>query len=227
LKIFKRKEWLTMEFVKELVRRRLWVGILGVGIVAWEGHHQFSRNLHTLNDPRYLVAARSLKAGEAFSMRDFTYTFEKPEGGETYLTDQDFPEAVGTRYRKELGVGEYLTSTRLVSSHFSEKVPKGTRAYSFTLENRIPLRPGDRIDVFAKKTRKRSVLILENILVLQKREDSAQVSVAATSQNIELLENAQDNGKLVVALRNPNDGSRRQTVSGKRHVGIDVLTEGE
>lgn len=201
----------------------LW-GAIAAALVAWEGHRYWSRETHLLTDPRYLLAVRDLSAGEVFGLRDFTFTFEAPD--QTSYTDQDLGDLVGKRYRISVPAGQYLTVDAVGLAPFAEAIPKGTRAYAFLAENPLPLQNGDHIDVFAKKNGKNSRLILENLLVLRKRREGQEVSVAASRHDIELLENAQDNGKLVVALRNPGDKENEGVRMTRPKKSIEVLTEG-
>src|SRR5262249_54360498 len=109
-----------MEFTKTQKQ----VGFIGLAVsllVGWECHLILNNRDHSIQDPRYLVAARFLKSGTPFSLRDFTFTMEKPVGeAEGLFTDQDLVLLQGSKLKEPLEEKGYLSKSKVSFPRFAD-----------------------------------------------------------------------------------------------------------
>ena len=218
--------------------------IIGIGfivgaLVCWEAHTILNRSLR-VEDPRYLVALRDLEVDHPISFIDFTLRVSE-EAVPGAISDQELHLLKGAKVKSKIRKGEIAQFDKLILSAaiggLAKTIPKGYKAYPIRSSNRLAVRPGDRIDILLKpeKTGDIPIGLLESVLVLELRsqEGDEELVVAASVADIQLLENAGQHGKLVIALRSSEDSvdpdNRRERSSflrtAKRKKSIEVLTE--
>jgi len=201
----------------------LLMGGLVSAIICFELQHALGQGA-ALSDPRYLVSRRALEMGEAVSFLDFGQVSARdqkspPPAGA--LTDQDWDRLKGATLSRGIREGEYLSS---VSVRFpvrgglrSSTIPAGLLAFAIAPSNTLGVRPGDRLDILLnpESAHEAPAILIEDTLVLgieavTEEQGKNAVIIAVSQDEIELLEKAQQKGKLKIALRNPHDRPGRQ-----------------
>jgi Flp pilus assembly protein CpaB len=217
--------------------------LVGVAIAAEvSGWHETQR----ISDPRYLVAKRDLHTGEALGLTDFGLATRGALGGQVppgSITDQDLELVRGAWLESDLTEGEVLTlsALRSPSQRLSRgAIPAGFLAYPLRAESSLPVLKGDQVDLILRPDLREESpeTLVENARILTV-ERSAEPGEAPTlilalrQEDVELVEKAQQRGKLRLALRSPKDASRgsrhkrRRTSARRSHSRIEILTEGE
>jgi len=217
-----------------------------VVIVVWFEIATTWSDSGAVESPRYLIAKRRLLKGNPISFSDLTTRIED-EGvaanvAADRLTDQDLPLLKGAFLKKTLVAGEPVTLSQLELSPavagLGGSVPKGLRAYAIRPSPTLNLRRGDRIDVLLSSTPEEPVatLLLEDVAVLDvgQREEEFEVIVAVSGWEIQILEKAQQKGKLNIALRNPHETASTGESPGRRLLaprakkkGVEIISEME
>jgi hypothetical protein len=232
--------------------KRLWPGrsgkawwtrglvVLGVSVgIFFEVNSFFSKPEISLSEPRYLAARRDLPEGFPVNFLDFTAVprsrlkVSLPKGA---LTDQDLHLLKGAVFRTSVSEGALLTLDQLQLSPrwigLGGVVPQGLRAYPLRPLNSLPVGQGDKIDILLVSGPDPGSSLVEGALVLQAgfRDPDFEVIVALSTDDIALLEKAQQRGKLSIALRNPQEApaSRRNLKqrSRKAKSNIEIWSEG-
>lgn len=207
-------KWARAQWRRNPRARAAVIGLLIVGVVGMEAWSSFSPPVSP-EVPRYLVARRTLQAGEPIHGVDFSMAArDQPVSGG--LTDQDLHLLRGARANREVARGDVLKLTSVdlspLLTGMARAVPRGHRAYLVTTNFPVPAMPGDRVDVLLTPAAEGVVpeVVAENALVLHARGRAGfgETLVAVPAGRIPWLEKAQQHGKLTLVLRNPKEASR-------------------
>jgi Flp pilus assembly protein CpaB len=171
-----------------------------------------------IDSPRYLTVQRPLEGGHVIQFEDLEVLPGRPQNSEPSFTDQDLSVIRGAVALKALEPGKPISyssvefSARAVGGKAVNglKVPAGWRAYPLPVSSNLELRPGDRIDIFAKprgsEKFRPTALLLEAVLVLKASEGgNPSLIVALDRTGISEVELAAQRGGLTVALRHPDE----------------------
>lgn len=210
-------------------------------VAGWESRTVFLQSPKTISEPRVLVAAHDLEQGDLVTFADLK---TKPLGSLSlssdarFFTDQDLPMVQGKRLLGNVSMGMpllfnvlYQTENRANTS----LIPKGMRAYFIETETLDWVRPGGYVDLILKPIAesKSSLILVESALVLAagSRNSESGVVVALKPEEIEWIEKNTRFGKIVLAVRNPNESSRygalkKDKQRSKKRVKVEVISEG-
>jgi Flp pilus assembly protein CpaB len=214
-----------MEALKRWARgptSRAWGPILvavGVGAaVFWEVRAGLSARRHDMADPRYLVAARDLRAGLAVSLSDLSFRFAEketpvPQGA---LTDQDLHLIADSEWARPLKAGEWISWSALgpaTSKGVGAFVPRGMRAHGIEVPAGPRVFAKDEVDVFWRPKNESDTpqLLVEGarVLQVQRRGEHQTLVLAVDPDDIPVLEKAGGSGTLSLSVRNPEEGVGR------------------
>jgi len=191
---------------------------------------------------RFLIADREIPKGSELVFQDLSYVSEiQSVGNQECLTDQQLHLLSGLVSKSEIKRGDRICHDLLeyrsepIIGSLVSKIPPGFRAYSIRPRNSPLLRSGDKVDVFGSLEGGGSRLapLLEGVTVLQTRP---RLTLAISAEDVGMIESAETEGKLTVALRNPLDKNTipkpfKPIISKKpreRNIhSIEVLAEGE
>lgn len=210
------------------------VGVaLVAGIAAYFELRSWRTREPAIESPRFLRAEMVLPAGHPVGLKDFSAPpadeSVRPRGA---YTDQDWPLVEGRRLVKELGAGDYLLEEHLAprKSSWGRRIPRGLRAYSVRAVGADRVQAGDWVDLMTESgdTAAQGVRVFSRA-----RGESEEAVLLLTPRQIQLLEKKRQNGKLTLALRNPDDfpeplsGERAPRRGRKRNQKIEVWSEAE
>jgi Flp pilus assembly protein CpaB len=215
--------------------------LIGVTIVfVWENKRML-RSPAKIKDPRILVAARDLSEGELLKSTDFQLSSLEDlhlASGEKALSDQEFFMIQGRRLKKSLSRGNPLLFEAVFKSDADlvyRNIPRGRRAYFVETDHLELVQSGDKVDLVLKTSSsiKNTLILVEDVLILSvdKTSEIPGVILALTPEEIEWVEKNLGSGKVVLAVRNPNEmGGRGALKKGKhqnkKRVKVELITEG-
>jgi len=192
------------------------------------------------NAPAYLVAERDLPEGHPLGVKDMDIFAGDPRREtvpQDAYSDQKLHWVLGRRLLRPLKAGEWIREGELDGRRakgLSRRVPSGHRAYSLQVDSRLPVAPGDRVDLVFRSENPGDVpvTLLEGVLVLQADLETGGMIVAVRPGELPLMEKAQQSGKLTVALRNDSEEmtqGRGNASLGRRQpkARVQLWTEGE
>jgi Flp pilus assembly protein CpaB len=195
---------------------------------------------HRIEEPRLLIARRSLKEGEAITSADLDYSandkgVNKP--GERYFTDQDLPLVLGKQILTDIEKGNPI---RLESIWVGREprppksIPRGMRAFFIETASFYWAYPGAKVDLVLVPNQEtnQTLTLIENVLVLsiETEREAPGVTVALSPAEIEQVNQHLRQGKIALAIRNPADRDRgAASKKGKRQilkrVKVELITE--
>lgn len=198
-----------IQHFKRLPRAEWVIFLFALGLwVLYDLYENWRQPEPLLALPRYLVTTRAVPQGLPVSLSDLTFRHarDRKQGipPQTY-TDQDLSTLKGAHFIRALPAGAPITpDTVLLSAEktgLGNRLPRGKRAYALTPLNPLPVRPGDHVDLYSSAAGARSAVV-DNVAVLHAayRHDRFEIILAVTPLQIEVLERAQQQGKLTVAV---------------------------
>ena len=195
-----------------------------------------------------VVASIPIQAGADFHSGNMASKTVPATGtGRRNVMASDFELLLGARSKSAIDPGEPILWTDVEEPFetdiFSKKVPEGQRALTVTVDTTASfsglLRPGDRVDLLTKDTKKHSrwirdirVIAMDHNIIRSARSGEAMEANAVTlmvsaEEGASIVE-ASSEGRLFWFLRNPNDNTtapRKNSASGAVelwHAGVRV-----
>lgn len=215
-----------------LMRQRWWLPLMAVFTAAlWV---RPGPTAPVEENRRYLTATRALTAGGRVRVEDFEIArqAQAPADG---VTDQQVDWLRGMIYARDLAPGEILTLSAMKGGPaLSQVIPPGHRAYAIHPENPWLAKAGDHIDILVRPSdgSRPPLVLVEQVGVLQRRGEGGQgeLVVALRQREVELLEKAQQQGKLSIALLGKEDSRRsrppgpaRKSSRTRRSSSVEVI----
>lgn len=166
---------------------------------------------------RRIAAKRDLKAGLVLTVHDLTVALgqNNPSINHESFSEQELHQIIGSRLLQDVSSGTLILKSQIQmrnSLHFSHRVPKGMRAFLIRTQTRLPLEPGDHVDLLGKKRGgdMSPQLLVEDkkVLAVNRKEDHEELLVALSLQDIGKIGSDNENPWVDVVLRNPLDSSK-------------------
>lgn len=219
----------------------LWLSIIIAALVAWESKKLFDFRPVSMSEPRVLVASRDLSEDETVSLTDLNIIPHSklpviPKS--KVFSDQDLFLLNGKKLKTAVKKGEPITIDLIESSQNRKhliSIPNGRRAYFVETTATAMVSPGVYVDLVLKPflDAKSSLILVENVLVLsvEKQSEASGVIVALTPEEIEWVERNLRMGRIVLAVRNPNEPTTRRALKKpkqgrQKRVKVEIITEG-
>lgn len=216
---------------------RLW--LLGICLLVFTVELQNALSGKASNLQLKLAAKRDLSEGLTITVHDLTVTPTQKgsEGISDSFTDQELHEVIGSRVVTNIPAGSIILKNQLQAKSmmkFSQKVPKGLRAFTIRTRTRLPIEPGDRVDLLSAQTHSgsKSNYLLEDkkVLAVNKLDEYQEILVALSFEDIRYIQSFNSDGWVDLTLRNPMEtpsvSVKRPEVKGRKKTKIELLEEG-
>lgn len=210
-----KKQWIKTPLVS-----RLWVG--GLLLLFFLAESKKIVGNQKGQDVRLIVAKRQLQPGMILSMHDLTVklTNQSDKNRQSAFTDSDIHELTGKKLLFPVQKGEAILDYQITfpeNIRFSTKVPKGSRAFSISLDDQIPLEPGDYIDLYHDFTKGNQLtsITLQNkkVLALRNKSQGQELLIALEDSEIEKIIKLEEKPNWQVFMRNPSDPQKKKAVT--------------
>jgi len=219
----------------------LWLSVVIAALVAWESRKLFDFRPVSMSEPRVLVANRDLSEDETVSLTDLNIVpnSKLPATPKAKVfSDQELFLLNGKKLKTAVKKGEPITVDLIELGQKQNhliSIPNGRRAYFVETIASAMVSPGVNVDLVLKPflDNKSSLILVENVLVLsvEKQSEASGVIIALTPDEIEWVERNLRIGRIVLAVRNPNEPTTRRALKkpkqGKqKRVKVEIITEG-